>query len=68
MRQKQREVLLSEAQWNILGPLFPEPRRRKDGRGYPWASNRSCLEWILWVLRTSARWRDLPEQFPDGST
>ena len=68
MRQKKREVLLSEVQWKIVEPLFPEPRRRKDGRGRPWASNRSCLEGILWVLRTGARWRDLPEQYPDGST
>ncbi len=37
MRQKKRQVLLSEAQWKILEPLFPAPRRRKDGRGRPWA-------------------------------
>ena len=48
--------------------IFPEPKRRKDGRGRPWASNRSCLEGILWVLRTGARWRDMPPEYPDGST
>lgn len=68
MKQKKRQVLLSEAQWEVLCPLFPEPKRRKDGRGRPWASNRSCLEGILWVLRTGARWRDLPDEYPDGST
>jgi transposase len=67
MRQKKREVLLDDAQWKVLASLFPEPRRRKDGRGRPWASNRSCLEGILWVLRTDARWRGLPEKYPDGS-
>lgn len=60
--------MLSEEQWEILCPLFPEPKRRKDGRGRPWASNRGCLEGILWVLRTGARWRDVPDAYPDGST
>jgi len=36
--------------------------------GRPWASNRSCLEGILWILRTGARWRDMPEPYPNGST
>jgi transposase len=49
---KKPPELLSEKQWKILEPLFPEPKRRKDGRGWPWASNRECLQGILWVLRT----------------
>lgn len=65
---KKKPELLSEAQWLVLAPLFPEPKRRRDGRGRPWASNRACFEGILWVLRTGARWRDLPEGYPDGST
>jgi transposase len=68
MRQNKQQKLLSDAQWGVLTPLFPEPKRRKDGRGRPWTSNRSCLEGILWVLRTGARWRDMPEQYPNGST
>jgi len=61
-------VLLSEKQWALLALLFPEPKRRKDGRGRTWASNRACSLGILWMLRTGARWRDLPEEYPDGST
>ena len=33
-----RLKLLSEEQWRILEPLFPEPKRRKDGRRRPWAA------------------------------
>ncbi|MBE7560748.1 transposase [bacterium] len=36
--------------------------------GRPWADNRSVPEGILWVLRTGARWKDLPPEFPGPST
>jgi transposase len=29
---KKPQQSLSEEQWKILEPLFPEPKRRKDGR------------------------------------
>src|SRR5271165_7129864 len=59
---------LSERQWELIRDLFPEPKQRRDGRGRPWASNRQCVEGILWVLRTGARWRDLPAEYPSGVT
>ena len=46
----------------------PEPKRRKDNRGRPWASNRACLEGILWVLQTGAAWRFLPDKYPSPAT
>jgi transposase len=61
-------MMLTDQQWKQIEDLFPAPQRRKDGRGRPWASNRSCFEGILWVLRVGARWRDLPTEYPHGST
>ena len=61
---KRRFILLTDAQWELAEPLLPEPKRRKDNRGRPWASNRACLEGILWVLQTGAAWRFLPEKYP----
>jgi transposase len=61
-------MMLTDQQWKQIEDLFPAPKRRKDGRGRPWASNRSCFEGILWVLRVGARWRDLPAVYPNGST
>ena len=65
---KKRFELLSEAQWELIAPLLPEPKRRKDKRGRPWASNRACLEGILWVLQTGAAWRFLPDKYPSPAT
>jgi transposase len=36
--------------------------------GRPWASHRSVLNGILWVLRTGAPWADLPEAYPSFQT
>ena len=59
---------LTNEQWEMLEPLIPDPRRRADGRGRPWRDSRSVLDGILWVLRTGAPWRDLPERYPSYQT
>ena len=53
--------------WKILEPLFPEPMQSTKG-GQKCAPNRACLEGIRWILRSGARWRDMPERYPSGST
>ena len=55
---------LSDEQWKKIKPLLPQSARR----GRPWADNRRVLEGILWVLKTGARWRDLPPEYPSPST
>jgi len=59
--------LLTEAQWQKIAPLLPQPPRHRQG-GRPWIENRRVLEGILWILRSGARWQDLPEKFPHPST
>ncbi len=59
---------LTDAQWTIIEPLIPKPRRRKDRRGRPWREPREVLGGILWVLRTGAPWKDLPERYPSYQT
>ena len=58
---------LTDAQWEILEPLF-RPVRRLDGRGRPWAETRAVLNGVLWVLRTGAPWHDLPRRYPAYQT
>ncbi len=59
---------LTDEQWEILEPLIPDPPRREDGRGRPWRDPRDVLNGILWILRTGAPWKDLPERYPPYQT
>lgn len=59
---------LTDKQWEIIEPILPELPRRSDGRGRPWRSSREVLNGILWVLRTGAPWKDLPERYPPYQT
>ncbi len=58
---------LSDEQWLLIKDLFPEPPVNTAG-GRPRVAARECLEGILWVLRTGARWKDLPTFLPSPST
>jgi transposase len=65
---KRRGEDLTDEQWELLGVLIPEPPRRADGRGRPWRDNREVMNGILWILRSGARWQDLPDRFPPYQT
>jgi len=61
----QRE--LTDEQWLRIAPHLPEhPRSPKGGRTP--APARACFEGLLWILRTGARWKDMPDCFPSGPT
>jgi transposase len=65
MRHTKRQ--LTDAQWERIAPLLPvHPPSPKGGR--PRANDRECLEGILWLLRSGARWQDIPVDLPSGST
>jgi transposase len=51
---------LTDRQWQRLEPLLP-PQRPRTGR--PNDDHRRIVNGILWVLRTGAPWRDLPERY-----
>jgi transposase len=61
-----REVLLTDEQWEKVRRFIPKVEHPKGGR--PRTDDRSCFEGILWVLKSIARWKDLPERFPFPST
>jgi len=58
---------LTDLQWKILQPLFETPPP-DDGRGRPRVDARPILDGILWILKTGARWADLPPRYPSKAT
>jgi transposase len=61
------ECELSEAQWLKIKGLLPsdEPSSRGGRRRI---DDREVMEGILWVLRSGARWKDLPRRYPSPTT
>jgi len=51
---------LSDAQWERIAPLLPG---KVSDPGRTGADNRLFLNGVLWVLRSGAHWRDLPERY-----
>jgi transposase len=54
---------LTNEQWTLIDSLLPADRVRADGRGRPWTDRREVFNGILWILRTGAPWKDLPERY-----
>jgi transposase len=59
---------LTDAQWEYISALIPQPPRRDDGKGRPWRPARDVLNGVLWILRTGAPWKDLPERYAPYQT
>ena len=66
MARKTKRVLTDE-QWRRIACHLPQHLPSPKG-GRPRANNRECLEGILWLLRSGARWQDIPVDLPSGST
>jgi transposase len=55
----QRRHELTDEQWDRLAPLPPQhPRTCRSAKDH-----QTVLTGILWILRTAAPWRDLPERY-----
>ena len=51
---------LTDAQWVRIEMLCPGKEGDKGRRG---EDNRRFVDGVLWIARTGAPWRDLPEEF-----
>jgi transposase len=61
----QRRHELTDEQWERLAPLLPAT---KPQTGRPNKDHRTVLNGIVWILRTGAPWRDLPERYGPWKT
>ncbi len=58
---------LTDPQWQLIAPLF-ETASSKSKVGRPPTPARDVLNGVLWILKTGARWKDLPPQYPPYQT
>ena len=56
---------LTDTQWERLPPLLP-PQKSPTGR--PAVNHRRILHGMLWIRRTGAPWRDVPERYGGWSS
>jgi len=56
---------LTDEQWEVIEPILP---KRTATTGRKPKDPRQMLNGILWLLRTGAPWRDLPERFGQWKT
>jgi transposase len=59
---------LTDKQWTRLEPIILQSVCKKDSRGRKPRDPREVLNGILWVLRTGAPWKDLPDRYPPHQT
>lgn len=52
--------VLRDDQWERIKPFVPGGRKGKRG---PRSDGRRFVDALLWMARSGARWRDLPERF-----
>ena len=57
----QRRYELTDEEWGRIKGYFPE--REAGQKGRPRNEDRPILNGILWIVRSGAAWRDLPERY-----
>lgn len=60
----ERRHELTDAQWEAVEDLLPS----RKARGRKPRPSRDMLNGMMWILRTGAPWRDLPERYGPWET
>ncbi len=55
---------LTDQQWSAIESLIPKPNHM----GRPPRDAREMMDALMWILRTGAPWRDLPDWFGPWET
>jgi len=60
-----RRYELTDEDWKVIEPLLPG---REGDPGAHGADNRLFVNAVIWIARTGAPWRDLPERFGEWNS
>ena len=55
---------VSNGEWSVIEPLLP----KKGRMGRPRKDARVLVDGMLWIFKTGAPWRDLPEYYGSWKT
>jgi len=66
MKKVIRRYEITDEEWERIKHHFPE--RKAGDMGRPRREARELLNGILWVARTGAAWRDVPERYGPWQT
>ncbi len=61
-----RRYELTDSEWSRVVELLPPENTGKQGR--PRKDNRTILNGMIWIARSGAPWRDLPERYGPWET
>ena len=61
-----RRYELTDEEWEQIKDLFPKENTGKRGR--PLKDSRTMLNAVVWLARSGAAWRDLPERYGSWET
>lgn len=59
---------ITNDQWALVSPIIASAVPPKKISGRPRVDSRSILNGILWICRTGAPWKDLPDKYPPYQT
>ena len=59
---------LSNAQWDVISPLLPMSKSLPGKKGRPPQDKRQVLNGIIWICRTGAQWKEMPDKYPPYQT
>lgn len=59
---------LTQPQWKLVEPLIKKARPAKEISSRPRQDDEQILIGILWICRTGAPWKDLPDKYPPYQT
>ncbi len=59
---------ITNEQWHLASPIIAGAVPAKQVTGMPRVDDRSILNGILWICRTVAPWKDLPDKYPSYQT